>query len=41
MDFIDHVRDLSARIEKQAAGIQTELATKEAFIKVAQGLRFL
>jgi hypothetical protein len=32
MDFIDHVRDLSARIQKQAIGIQTEEATKTAFV---------
>lgn len=32
MDFIDHVRDLSARIQKQAGGIQTEEATKTAFV---------
>lgn len=32
MDFIDHIRDLSARIQKQANGIQTEEATKNAFI---------
>ena len=27
MDFIDHIRDLSIRIQKQKAGIQTEEAT--------------
>jgi len=32
MDFIDHLRDLSIRIQKQAAGIQTEEATKTAFV---------
>lgn len=32
MDFIDHIRDLSIRIQKQAAGIQTEEATKTAFV---------
>lgn len=32
MDFIDHVRDLSLRVQKQAAGIQTEEATKTAFV---------
>lgn len=32
MDFIDQVRDLSARIQKQAGGIQTEEATKNAFV---------
>lgn len=32
MDFIDHIRDLSVRIQKQAAGIQTEEATKNAFV---------
>ncbi len=31
MDFIDQIRDLSIRIQKQAAGIQTEEATKTAF----------
>jgi hypothetical protein len=32
MDFIDHIRDLSARIQKQASSIQTEEATKNAFV---------
>ncbi len=32
MDFIDHIRDLSTRIQKQASGIQTEEATKNAFV---------
>ena len=32
MDFIDHIRDLSARIQKQASNIQTEEATKNAFV---------
>lgn len=32
MDFIDNIRDLSARIQKQAGGIQTEEATKNAFV---------
>ena len=32
MDFIDHIRDLSIRIQKQKAGIQTEEATKNAFV---------
>jgi len=32
MDFIDHVRDLSSRIQNQASGIQTEEATKTAFM---------
>jgi hypothetical protein len=32
MDFIDHLRDLSVRIQKQAGGIQTEEATKNAFV---------
>lgn len=32
MDFIDNIRDLSARIKKQADGIQTEEATKNAFV---------
>ncbi len=32
MDFIDLIRDLSARIQKQAGGIQTEEATKNAFV---------
>lgn len=32
MDFIDQIRDLSVRIQKQAAGIQTEEATKNAFV---------
>jgi len=32
LDFIDQVRDLSTRIRKQASGIQTEEATKNAFI---------
>lgn len=32
MDFIDNLRDLSARIKKQADGIQTEEATKNAFV---------
>ena len=32
MDFIDIIRDLSARIQKQAGGIQTEEATKNAFV---------
>ncbi len=32
MDFIDNIRELSARIQKQASGIQTEEATKNAFV---------
>ena len=32
MDFIDNIRDLSARIKKQADGIKTEEATKNAFV---------
>ena len=32
MDFIDHIHDLSVRIEKQASVIQTEEATKNAFV---------
>lgn len=32
MDFIDSMRDLALRIPKQCAGIQTEEATKTAFI---------
>jgi hypothetical protein len=32
LDFIDNIRDLSARIQKQAGGIQTEEATKNAFV---------
>ena len=32
MDFIDHIHDLSVRIQKQAAGIQTEEATKNVFV---------
>ena len=32
MDFIDNIRDLSGRIQKQAGGIQTEEATKNAFV---------
>ena len=32
MDFIDNIRDLSARIQKQASVIQTEEATKNAFV---------
>ena len=32
LDFIDHIRDLSARIQKQASNIQTEEATKNAFV---------
>ncbi|VVB63146.1 Uncharacterised protein [uncultured archaeon] len=32
LDFIDHIHDLSARIEKQASVIQTEEATKNAFV---------
>jgi len=32
LDFIDSIRDLSARIQKQASGIQTEEATKNAFV---------
>ena len=32
MDFIDSMRDLGLRIPKQCASIQTEEATKTAFI---------
>ncbi|HIH36299.1 MAG TPA: restriction endonuclease [Methanocellales archaeon] len=32
MDFIDYIREISVRIQKQANGIQTEEATKNAFI---------
>jgi predicted type IV restriction endonuclease len=32
LDFIDNIRELSARIQKQASGIQTEEATKNAFV---------
>lgn len=32
MDFIDGIRDLSARIEKQKESVQTEEATKTAFV---------
>jgi len=32
MDFIDNIRDISSRIQKQLSIIQTEEATKTAFI---------
>jgi hypothetical protein len=32
MDFIDHIRELSARIPKQLPHIQTEEATKNALV---------
>lgn len=39
MDFLDHLHALSARMSKQIINIQTEEATKTAFVMPFSGTR--